>query len=1146
MRKRILAAICLMAACFGCICMGTLANAATERYQVGYAIRDINPWLDPADHSKGLLSIYLTGNGNDTERTCTGIMDDNDNGVVDEGDGLFTTATAVTDPYGKTILYITIDALQGYSTIAGKINIREEIVKALGSGVISQDQIMINANHSHSAPSINSSADYYNYVVSQISEAAVAAYNDRAEAVMTKGSIDALESTAYMGYNGGNGYHMNAIRHYNVTSEHKTLGAFGFTEEHVAGSSFGSMGTTMKDYKQTSRVNVMESDNTMHILLFEFPGDADKQPVVFVNWRAHSTFNGGGDTKTLVSSDFANSIRANLNKAGYRAAYLQGASGNVSAGGTSGSWAAESGNVDDANVYGRMLAQIALDCIERKMTQELPAGKIRTLQKIYHGQIQEDSAGLQAAAKAVSSMGDVSYPYVYKHTDGKSYILNSKFQVTAILNRAKADANYTNLELNVIRLGDNVAFVTAPGELADRYDLAGSIKNEDNDWLELVDNNTYGTPFVMGYTNDGRGYIPFSLEYVYNTYEYYKITGKGINADKYHGAGSYESNTSRVARGTGEDIIQTYKQMLNDVDELSYVARCEACDKEVEWKPIMGNYTGELKLGSGHYYMCNDLNSRFVLNKGDTLCLDLRGFKVEASARCFTFSSGATLSLFDSVGTGTVISHTGGSNVAGGTTSVVANAVFNIYGGTLRFVPKAVASSVYETGRGAVIACDGTTNMYGGTLIGATLVKSSYWSSSEKSNGCGGTVYVSGTFNAYGGKIISGKAAEGALGDCVYLASTAAKFSLSGDAEVDEIFVYDNSGKQLIVNGKFTGKAAIRFNPDKDTLKLGSDVGDHISGSFAMENLYATSHPEFAIGIVDDQLKLVNIEKAVIVSDASGVRTYDSLDTALAQYSATSSITLLKDIEESVIIKQDTYIDLNGYNITGMVYIVEGSTLYCWDSETDDYSVSDDKYGKLTNVSGNVAGLPVESEFKADGYLMVQEEGAYSFHRVNLQMTKMTLRPESVGIYYSSQFAADQVVARYVKQFGIAMSVKQIPDETNIDTDCVRSWFDGFKSGSNTSGTSTLLTNVMRDIFPDSINQQNANMKIFGKAYIQLEDGTYLFGEGVSRSLRDQVELIDHDWSSLTTVQKQGASAMYGIYADVMDQWKIPNLKAAS
>lgn len=877
MLKRLLAILCLMMVCIGCLCFGATVNAAAERYLVGYAIRDINPWVDPEDHSKGLISLQLTGNGNDSERVCTGLMDDNDDGIVGDGDGLFTTATAVTDHYGKTVIYITIDSLQGNGIITNKA--RNAIVSTLGKNVITADQIMVNANHTHSAPVMSGDATYQNYVVTQITNAAVEAYNDRAEAVMTKGSVDALDSTARMGYNDGKGYHMNAIRHYDVTSKHKS-GLY--TKQHVAGSSFGGMGTTMKNFKETGRVNNLESDNTLYLLLFSFPNNGNKEPVVFVNWRAHSTTNSGGNTKTLVSSDYANSIRANLKKAGYRAAFMQGASGNVVTKSTQlNDWTAECGNVANANVYGRILAKIALDCISHNMTKELSAGKIRTLQKLYHGEKQKDSEGLLAAAKAAVSASDTKYPY---DGNGKQYIINSVFHANAVIKRSKAADSYTDLELNAIMLGDSVAFVTAPGELADRYDLAGSTKNEDNDWLELINDKTYGTPFVLAYTNEGKGYIPFSLEYTYNTYEYYQLTGKGLNGNEFHGAGSYEANTSRLERGTGEDIIQTYKQMLSNIDEMYYVARCEACKQNVEWKPIGGMFTDEIQLSSGHYYLQNDIAScRFSLGEGDEICLDLRGCKTECVGRSFNLKSGSILNLFDSVGTSEVISYTAGSNVSGGTVTVDTGATLNIYGGSLSFVKKEVGANVYETGRGGVITCSGTVNMYGGTLIGGTLVQSSY--SNLTDNGCGGTVYLSGKFNAYGGRIVSGKAAEDAHGDCIYLATKNARITLSGDAVIDEIFIYNNTGVQVTVNGRFKGKAALRFNPEKNNLKLGSDVGNHVNGNFTVENLYTTSHPEFAIGMVDNHLKLVDWSEAPLypkiipgdVNDSNDVNENDAI-----------------------------------------------------------------------------------------------------------------------------------------------------------------------------------------------------------------------------------------------------------------------------
>ena len=71
----------------------------------------------------------------------------------------------------------------------------------------------------------------------------------------------------------------------------------------------------------------------------------------------------------------------------------------------------------------------------------------------------------------------------------------------------------------------------------------------------------------------------------------------------------------------------------------------------------------------------------------------------------------------------------------------------------------------------------------------------------------------------------------------------------------------------------------------------------------------------------------------------------------------------------------------------------DGCTLYCFDSQTDDYTVEDEAgYGRIRAVSGDVRGLPESSALAESGYLMITEVDGVSFHRVSLQLTAMTLR----------------------------------------------------------------------------------------------------------------------------------------------------------
>ena len=305
---------------------------------------------------------------------------------------------------------------------------------------------------------------------------------------------------------------------------------------------------------------------------------------------------------------------------------------------------------------------------------------------------------------------------------------------------------------------------------------------------------------------------------------------------------------------------------------------------------------------------------------------------------------------------------------------------------------------------------------------------------------------------------------------------------------------------------------------------------------------------------------------------AIGTEYFDTLEAAVAAVDASNPgeavITLRKDVATARIDKT-VYLNLAGKNIAS-VDVAEGVTLYCLDSETDDYDIDGDAtngfsgFGRIAAVTGKgkVAGveagmIPVEptEEYRngcLDGYLMVEEDNGLSFHRVNLQITAMTLRAQEDGaaevnpsVYYKSAFAGDALVAENVKTFGIALSVQEEPNAGNMGITNAYSWFEGadFNAGeNNNNATSTLLKGVMKESNADLRNKTNANMPIYGKAYIQTENNEYVFGICVDRTLKQQTEAANQNWSDYDADKQATLTAMYDTYYKIMKSWSIEDI----
>ncbi|MBR3979096.1 MAG: prolyl oligopeptidase family serine peptidase [Oscillospiraceae bacterium] len=564
---------------------------------------------------------------------------------------------------------------------------------------------------------------------------------------------------------------------------------------------------------------------------------------------------------------------------------------------------------------------------------------------------------------------------------------------------------------------------------------------------------------------------------------------------------------------------------------------CTKCNQSVTWTAFSSGKAQLQQEGHYHLYLSeNYTGTQISLPAGVELCLDLYGNDMYTDGRAFNLTSGAKLNVIDSLGGGTVTGTSSNGNPAGGTILINAGAEMNIYGGEFTAVQDGTG---YGIGCGGVFYINGTLNLYGGTIRGTDLVMADYGLSA---NGYGATIYMAGSsvLNVSGGEILSGTLPDGGIAECVGLYTTTATVNVSGSGSVEEIYCPGNY-KQLTVSGVYTGTTNIRF-PDSVTVTENMAVANAVDADVSEAKLRCRNG-NFALLPKDGELVTATfgLDTVAAVCTPEGMIGYDSLQEAV-DACGDGYIKLLNSTDVAATVEKDLYIDANGQS--AVLTLAEGVTLYGFDSQTDDYTVADGNYGKLTVTGGTVVGLPEESELAEDRYLAVTEDGKVSFHRVKLQIYAMSLRAKEVGLYYKSYFLGDEVVAKQVAKFGVVLSVKDVPTVETMETTCKYTAFSKFESGAggNTSGTSSLVRGFMKPRNDDEVNARNLDINVYGRPYVRLTDGTVLMGESVVRSLAEQLKLVDKQPEKLSVAQMDGVIDLYNQYETVLKNLQMTNL----
>lgn len=421
--------------------------------------------------------------------------------TTDEWDMLKATCIAITDGQGNTVLFIGLDNLRAQEILVAAA--RRKIHWATG---VPEDHIMLNVTHTHSAPDLGVNTvkiqNYLNYLCEQLQTLCIEALADREEVTEMQGGSIETEG-------------LNFVRHYTYTK-------YGQTQ--YFGNNFGT-----HVYNSTTKP-VTDPDRALHVLRFDRKNGKD--PVLMVNFRMHPQLQGKADNLKLTA-DVIGTFRYAMKNLGYPCvSYYQGSAGMINA---TGSLDSEQEYAGDWIGYGQKLAEYAQNC----PLVTLPTGDVRVVTCSFTGNTNRDKTENYAKAKDLvdiwtdKSQGTIEERRKKVESQGKPYGIRSPYHANSIVARYAYPDNL-DMTLTAVTIGNSVEISAVPFEMFHETSL----------WLEnqMKTAGGYKMSMSFGYTNGHEGYVPANTVWAYT---------------------SYETDITRWAAGTAEDVAYTICEMLN-------------------------------------------------------------------------------------------------------------------------------------------------------------------------------------------------------------------------------------------------------------------------------------------------------------------------------------------------------------------------------------------------------------------------------------------------------------------------------------------------------------------------------------------------------------------------------------------------------
>ena len=230
---------------------------------------------------------------------------------------------------------------------------------------------------------------------------------------------------------------------------------------------------------------------------------------------------------------------------------------------------------------------------------------------------------------------------------------------------------------------------------------------------------------------------------------------------------------------------------------------------------------------------------------------------------------------------------------------------------------------------------------------------------------------------------------------------------------------------------------------------------------------------------------------------------------------------LLGDAEVSATLQQDLYIDLNGFDLSGV--LSGGYKIFGMDSTTDRYDGQNVGVFSCTDENGQMLIPRRHCKVDTKRYMAVQEEGGYSFHRFYMGVTHMTLRPGQQGVGFKAVFYGDEAVRSQISATGYQVILGENTPKSQ--------WKDGaFESGKTIS---LVICNYDAQNYGETV--------LTAQLCLELTDGTVIESSSATLTLRSLLEQLNKTPEIMTDTQRTRL-AQWADQCPILRLWAIENL----